>query len=148
MRLASQIADALQAAHERGILHRDLKPANVMIVRQGGSPHAKLLDFGIAQLTSPDPGATRTITGDVMGTPAYMSPEQATAKPLDARSDVFSFGAVLYELLAGLHGRLHRAGPQRRAPRRSEAIGGAACVAADRQALPRQGSRPPIPDDG
>lgn len=101
VRLASQIADALHAAHERGILHRDLKPANVMVVRQGGSPHAKLLDFGIAQLTSPDPGATRTVTGEVMGTPAYMSPEQAAAKPLDARSDVFSFGAVLYELLAG-----------------------------------------------
>ena len=101
VRLASQIADALHAAHERGILHRDLKPANVMVVRQGGSPHAKLLDFGIAQLTSPDLGATRTVTGDVMGTPAYMSPEQAEAKPLDARSDVFSFGAVLYELLAG-----------------------------------------------
>ena len=64
VRLASQIADALHAAHERGILHRDLKPANVMVVRQGGSPHAKLLDFGIAQLTSPDPGATRTVTGD------------------------------------------------------------------------------------
>ena len=101
VRLASQIADALHAAHERGVLHRDLKPANVMVVRQGGSPHAKLLDFGIAQLTSPDPGATRTVSGDVMGTPAYMSPEQATAKPLDARSDVFSFGAMLYELLAG-----------------------------------------------
>jgi serine/threonine-protein kinase len=101
VRLASQIADALHAAHERGILHRDLKPANVMVVRQSGSPHAKLLDFGIAQLTGPDPGATRTVAGDVSGTPAYMSPEQAAAKPLDARSDVFSFGAVLYELLAG-----------------------------------------------
>ena len=101
VRLASQIAEALHAAHERGILHRDLKPANVMVVRLGGSPHAKLLDFGIAQLTSSDPGATRTVAGDVMGTPAYMSPEQAAAKPLDARSDVFSFGAVLYELLAG-----------------------------------------------
>jgi len=116
VRLASQIADALDAAHERGILHRDLKPANVMVVRQGGSPHAKLLDFGIAQLTSPDPSATRTLAGDVTGTPAYMSPEQAAAKPLDARSDVFSFGAVLYELLAGsgFHGRLHR--PRSSAP--------------------------------
>jgi TolB-like protein/predicted Ser/Thr protein kinase len=101
VRLATQIADALHAAHERGILHRDLKPANVMVIRQGGSPHAKLLDFGIAQLTGSDPGATRTVTGEVIGTPAYMSPEQAAAKPLDARSDVFSFGAVLYELLAG-----------------------------------------------
>ena len=101
VRLASQIADALHAAHERGILHRDLKPANVMVVRQGGSLHAKLLDFGIAQLTSADPSATRTLAGDVTGTPAYMSPEQAAAKPLDARSDVFSFGAVLHELLTG-----------------------------------------------
>ena len=101
VRLAGQIADALQAAHERGILHRDLKPANVMVVRQAGRPHAKLLDFGVARLTTADPGATRTLAGEVMGTPAYMSPEQAAAKPLDARSDVFSFGAVLYELLAG-----------------------------------------------
>jgi serine/threonine protein kinase/Flp pilus assembly protein TadD len=101
VRLASQIADALHAAHERGILHRDLKPGNVMVVRQGGMPHAKLLDFGVARLTSEDPGATRTVAGEMMGTPAYMSPEQASAKPLDARSDVFSFGAVLYELLAG-----------------------------------------------
>jgi TolB-like protein/predicted Ser/Thr protein kinase len=101
VRLASQIADALHAAHERGILHRDLKPGNVMVVRQGGTPHAKLLDFGVAQLASPDPGVTRTVAGEVMGTPAYMSPEQASAKPLDARSDVFSVGAVLYELLAG-----------------------------------------------
>jgi TolB-like protein/predicted Ser/Thr protein kinase len=99
--LASQIADALQAAHERGILHRDLKPANVMVLRQGGTRHAKLLDFGIARLTGSDPDATGTVAGDLIGTPAYMSPEQAGGKPLDARSDVFSFGAVLYELLAG-----------------------------------------------
>src|SRR5262245_53696379 len=101
VQLASQIADALHAAHERGILHRDLKPANVMVVRQGGKPHAKLLDFGVARLTSADPSATKTVAGEAIGTPAYMSPEQAAAKPLDARSDVFSFGAVLYELLAG-----------------------------------------------
>src|SRR3954467_6992130 len=73
VRLASQIADALHAAHERGILHRDLKPANVMVVRQGGAPAAKLLDFGIARFTSADSGATRTVAGPVMGTPAYMS---------------------------------------------------------------------------
>ena len=102
VRLASQMADALHAAHERGILHRDLKPANVMVVRQGGAPHAKLLDFGVAQLTSDDVDATMTVARDIVGTPAYMSPEQATGKPLDARSDVFSFGAVLYELLAGI----------------------------------------------
>jgi eukaryotic-like serine/threonine-protein kinase len=102
VRLASQIADALHAAHERGILHRDLKPANVMVLRQGGTPHVKLLDFGIARLASADPVATMTVTGDAMGTPAYMSPEQAAARPIDARSDVFSFGVVLYELLAGI----------------------------------------------
>src|SRR5688500_15861319 len=100
VRLAGQIADALHAAHECGILHRDLKPAHVMVVRHSGMRHAKLLDFGVSRLTS-DPGATRTGAGEVMGTPAYMSPEQAAARPLDARSDVFSFGAVLYELLAG-----------------------------------------------
>lgn len=100
-RLASQIADALQAAHERGVLHRDLKPANIMVVRQGGMLHAKLLDFGVARLTGADADATRTAAGEVMGTPAYMSPEQANGQPLDVRSDVFSFGAVLYELLAG-----------------------------------------------
>jgi Tol biopolymer transport system component len=101
VRLSSQIADALQAAHERGILHRDLKPANVMVVQQGGTAQAKLLDFGIARLTHADVDATRTLAGEVIGTPAYMSPEQAAGKPLDARSDVFSFGAMLYELLAG-----------------------------------------------
>jgi len=101
VRLSSQIADALQAAHERGILHRDLKPDNVLVVRQGGTPQAKLLDFGVARLMRPDADATRTFAADVIGTPAYMSPEQAAGKPLDARSDVFSFGAVLYELLTG-----------------------------------------------
>jgi eukaryotic-like serine/threonine-protein kinase len=99
--LAGQIADGLQAAHERGILHRDLKPANVMVLRQGGTPHAKVLDFGVARVADPDADATRTIEGAVIGTPAYMSPEQAAGKPLDARSDVFSFGAVVYELLTG-----------------------------------------------
>ena len=101
VRLASQIADGLQSAHERGILHRDLKPANVIVLRHGETSHAKVLDFGVAQLTSSDIDATRTVAGAVSGTPAYMSPEQASGKPLDARSDVFSFGAVLYELLAG-----------------------------------------------
>src|SRR5262245_46592192 len=95
VKVALQIGSALEAAHLRGILHRDLKPANIMITTAG----SKLLDFGIAKLISGEEGPTQT-TG-VSGTPLYMSPEQAEGKRLDERSDGFSFGAVLYELLAG-----------------------------------------------
>ncbi len=98
IRIALQIASALEAAHRRGFLHRDLKPENVLITESG----AKLLDFGLAKLlANSDLDATGTLEGKIVGTAAYMSPEQARSKVLDQRSDIFGFGAVFYEMLSG-----------------------------------------------
>ena len=94
LRIAKAVAEALHHAHAEGVVHRDIKPANIMILP---SDEAKIMDFGIAKIEA----STLTATGQFLGTPLYMSPEQAMARPLDGRSDVFSLGSVLYEMLTG-----------------------------------------------
>jgi len=93
--IIAQVALGLAYAHEHGIVHRDVKPSNIMVIRDG---HAKITDFGIARMTS---SAVRTQTGMVLGSPKYMSPEQVMGKAIDQRSDVFSLGVMLYEMLTG-----------------------------------------------
>ncbi len=93
--IVSQVALGLSYAHEHGIVHRDVKPSNIMVIRDG---HVKITDFGIARMES---AAVRTQTGMVLGSPKYMSPEQVMGKTLDQRSDIFSLGVMLYEMLTG-----------------------------------------------
>lgn len=105
LHITKGIASALLAAHGVGIVHRDIKPENIMLVERGGDPDfVKVLDFGIAKLEGAGPGlaaAPLTQAGAVIGTLDYMSPEQALGQPVDARSDLYSVGVVLYEMLAG-----------------------------------------------
>ena len=108
LRIAGEIAEAIEEAHAKHFVHRDLKPANIMLMPQG---HAKVMDFGLAKrassgecdVTLTSDGEQLTGRGMAVGTPDYMSPEQVSGAPLDHRSDLFSFGLILCEMLTGKH---------------------------------------------
>jgi serine/threonine-protein kinase len=95
LNMVGQVADALGYAHSKNVVHRDIKPANIMLLKDTGD--IKVTDFGIARITS----SSKTKTGVILGTPSYMSPEQVSGKKIDGRSDIFSLGVVLFEMLTG-----------------------------------------------
>ncbi len=101
-RLIAQVCDGLQEAHTKGVVHRDIKPGNIILTTDStGAETAKIVDFGIAKMIGADDSQNLTQTGDVFGTPLYMSPEQCLGRKVDARSDLYSLGCVLYECLSG-----------------------------------------------
>jgi serine/threonine-protein kinase len=97
-RMMGELLEALYFAHQAGVIHRDIKPANVMVDAKG---HIKLADFGVARVTDPDAEGEKTRVGAIIGTPAYMSPEQTQGQPIDHRTDLFSAGILFYQLLTG-----------------------------------------------
>ena len=129
LRIASQICEAIEAAHEKNVIHRDLKPANIKLTPGN---NVKVLDFGLARMLEPEsPGSNRlstsptlmTVGGVILGTAAYMSPEQARGKPVDKRTDIWAFGCVLFEMLSGRQAfqrrnslRHYRCDPQPQSP--------------------------------
>ena len=103
MPIAQQVADGLQAAHEAGVVHRDLKSANVFLARDGATTRAVITDFGLATTVANEGGNWElSVTGAVIGTLAYMSPEQLRGEPATPRSDIYAFGIVLYEMVSGV----------------------------------------------
>jgi eukaryotic-like serine/threonine-protein kinase len=142
--IAGQLASALSYAHLSGVVHRDIKPSNIMLCRDGRS--IKLLDFGIARVTEEGAASedeqVRTQIGQVVGTPRYMSPEQAMARDVDGRSDLFSVGAVLYEMITGHPARARRRwrcrSPSRTPPRsrRLSPAAPAACGSSSKSCSP------------
>ena len=164
--IAIQIADALDQAHQHGVIHRDLKPANVMLVStgsgSGSKAHVKLLDFGLAKLTRPADAIedAKTVHSDltgpgvILGTVRYMAPEQIEGRAVDARTDIFAFGVVLYEMLTGrkafdgktqasLIAAIMNVDPHAAVGAGADRAGGARSA---RDAMPREGSGRPLAD--